>query len=221
MTPVVLAVDTSSDEGSVALRRGDGRMGVATWRGTASHSIQLMARIEGLLREAGMAVEDVELLAGVVGPGSYTGLRIGLAALTGLSLVSSRPTVGVSSLQAMAWSATSPSRRLIALRHGYRRDVFVQTFDAQAKPLAPPALVAIANLATIEHGNDATWIGDGVAACSDVIRQKFPTAVIGAPLGPLTPAIARRSAIPAAGQPARGLVPLYIRPVDIGAPRIA
>jgi tRNA threonylcarbamoyladenosine biosynthesis protein TsaB len=215
----VLAVDTSSDEGSAALLTTDGELFVESWRGTGTHSSRLVERIQGLLGHAELRLEDVGLLAVATGPGSFTGLRVGLAAITGLSLVSRAPAVGISTLQAMAWAAAPRPTRIVAVRNGYRSDLYYQIFDGEATPVAPPALVALEALRSVTGEPDPTFVGDGASAASAALRAAFPLAVLDPDPGPLAPAMARRTAEHAAAVRRGPLSPLYIRPVDIGVPR--
>lgn len=101
----VLALDTTTRDGSVALVR-DGvvvieRAGDAAW----SHAERIPADFRAVLADAGLTTAALDLVAVATGPGAFTGLRIGLAAAQGLALALDRPAAGVSTLTAIAWAA--------------------------------------------------------------------------------------------------------------------
>jgi tRNA threonylcarbamoyladenosine biosynthesis protein TsaB len=107
-TMLVLALDTTTREGSLALCR-DGRL-LECWRGDASltHARRLPGDIlEGLGRQ-GLTLADIDLFAVAAGPGSFTGLRIGIATVQGLAFAHQRLVVGVSALDALAYAALDP-----------------------------------------------------------------------------------------------------------------
>lgn len=98
----VLAVDTTSPAGSVALLDGEELRGlVGVWK-RPGHAETLLPTIDRLLGELSLALDGVDGFAVAVGPGSFTGLRIGIATMEGLAYSTGRPIVGVSSLQATA-----------------------------------------------------------------------------------------------------------------------
>src|SRR5215203_4694512 len=107
---VILALDTSSAGGSAAVIRVGGGETLAVERAgdpTRSHAERLPAELMAVLREAGAAIEDVDRLAVIVGPGSFTGLRVGIATVQGLALARGLPVTPVSTFDALAWHARS------------------------------------------------------------------------------------------------------------------
>jgi len=98
-----LGIETTSAQGSVALLRGDG---VERWAALEPpYSSGLFAAVEAVLKEAGIGLGDIELFAVADGPGSFTGVRIGLTAVKGWIEVLGKPAAGVSTLQAVAGGA--------------------------------------------------------------------------------------------------------------------
>ncbi len=100
---LILAIDTSSPTGSVALRDGSGTIGILTACVDLTHSEGLMPAVDDLLKRTGKNVDDISALACVTGPGSYTGLRVGIATAHGLALTKNLPCVGISSLEVLSW----------------------------------------------------------------------------------------------------------------------
>jgi tRNA threonylcarbamoyl adenosine modification protein YeaZ len=163
--PLILSLETATLGGSVYLGRGS--MQLATREGDAqvSQSSSLLTDINDSLEEAGVSLREVELFACASGPGSFTGLRIGIATLKALAASLKRPCVGIPTLQAVAHAAASSSATVALLPAG-RGEVFAQMFSVSedgtvteldvAAHLSPPRLVekyaALTNL---------RWAGGG------------------------------------------------------------
>ena len=99
---IVLGINTSTLEGSVALMGDQALISEYILNVQATHSERLLPSIDRLLEETGLHFSELSGIAVTVGPGSFTGLRIGLASAKGLAMASSLPLVGVSTLEAMA-----------------------------------------------------------------------------------------------------------------------
>ena len=102
---LILAVDTSTRAGSVAVLREGRLLGVRTSCGTEPHASGLFVDLQSLLEELGISIETFDLFAVASGPGSFTGLRIGLTAAKAWSEAFNRPIVAVSSLDAIAFQS--------------------------------------------------------------------------------------------------------------------
>lgn len=105
---LILALDTSSLSGSVAALRDETLLGVVSTRGLENYSSRLFRHLDFLLQDLSLGLKDFDLFAVSAGPGSFTGLRVGLAAAKGWAEVYSKPVAGISALEAVA--AQSPSR---------------------------------------------------------------------------------------------------------------
>jgi len=100
---LILAMDTSGPSVSVALWR-EGRLLTETTSQTGRpHSTTLMPLTEGLLLDSGLKVADIDAYACTLGPGSYTGLRIGVSTIKAMAYAAGKPAIGISTLAAMAW----------------------------------------------------------------------------------------------------------------------
>src|SRR5262245_22080574 len=108
---LILALDTTTHEGSVAIMRGDEVLSVIHGDATRTHGERLPGEFDRALQHAGVRSADVQLLAVAIGPGAFTGLRIGLAAIQGLAMVHGIPTIGVSALEALAAAGRESSSR--------------------------------------------------------------------------------------------------------------
>jgi tRNA threonylcarbamoyladenosine biosynthesis protein TsaB len=122
----ILALDTSSRFGSLALAGND--LGAEALYGPElRHAETLLPELEKLLASARVELRAIELLAIGLGPGSFTGLRVGLATVKGLALATGLPVVGVSSLAAVAHDAGSA--RVVVVNDGQRGEVFAAAFE--------------------------------------------------------------------------------------------
>lgn len=131
---VILGIDTSGKLGSIALLEcGDddcAPLGVAPLEG-GTFSAQLIPQIASLLQKHGMSKHQIDAFAVVSGPGSFTGLRVGLAAIKGLAEILSKSIVPVSLLEAIAVSAGTDGRTVAALDAG-RGEIYAGTYDIQS-----------------------------------------------------------------------------------------
>lgn len=173
--PLILSFDTATLGGSVCLSRGDRLLGSITGDPQISHSHSLLRDINLVLETAGLALGNVELFAAAAGPGSFTGLRIGLATVKALAMTLNRPCAGIPTLQAIAHAAGTSDATVAALPAG-RGEVFAQLLfvspegvvtelDAPA-PLSPNAMIekygTLANL---------VWAGQGAQLQREPIRN--------------------------------------------------
>jgi len=103
----VLSIDTTSPLASLALCEGQELLAEASWEGGGSHTEQLPRQLSQLLKTSRVSLEVIDLFAVAKGPGSFTGIRIGMAFVKGLCLLSKKPVAGISTLEAMAYMAPS------------------------------------------------------------------------------------------------------------------
>lgn len=138
----VLGIETSCQRGSVALVEGDQVVATAHHEEPNRHGERLLPLIEELLAASGWRRKDLERIAVGVGPGSFTGLRVGLALATGLSLGLRVPAVGVGSLRALAAGHDAADPRLrVVVRDARRSEFFVAAYSAEGVELQAPEAV--------------------------------------------------------------------------------
>ncbi len=130
-TPLILSVDTATLGGSVCLARGSTVLASLVGDPTVSHSQSLLEDINKCLERAAASPKDVDLFAAASGPGSFTGLRIGLATVKALAATLGRPCAGTPTLYAIAHT-TGPSSVTVALLPAGRGEVFVQMLSVSA-----------------------------------------------------------------------------------------
>jgi len=127
-TPLVLSVETATRGGSIFLSQGEAQLAARVGDPQFSQSASLLSDINACLEEAGRSLTEVELFACAAGPGSFTGLRIGIATVKALAASLKRPCVGIPTLQAVAYAAGA-SERTVALLPAGRGEVFAQMFS--------------------------------------------------------------------------------------------
>jgi tRNA threonylcarbamoyl adenosine modification protein YeaZ/ribosomal-protein-alanine acetyltransferase len=225
---VVLAMETVTRAGSLALCQGEiweARSGDAS----RPHAERLPGEVFDLLVRAGLSIADVDLLAVVSGPGSFTGMRIGLAAAQGLALAGHRRVVGIPTLHALAAAWTIPNREaalVVPCLDGQRGQVFiaglacdgVSALEACPEVIAPAVLrpdEAVALVAAQRADRQIVIVGDGAVKYRDWFVHGLPGAtVVDAPMT-LAEAAARLAlARPEMGGAPHALRPIYIRRPD-------
>jgi tRNA threonylcarbamoyladenosine biosynthesis protein TsaB len=132
----VLAIDTSTLHAAVVVRRADGAEFHAPVDPDSRHGRRLIPSIRDMLAEAGLEVSDLGAIAVGTGPGSFTGLRIGLTAAKTLAYVNDTPLVALDSLEVLAWGAPQGALRIAAWVDAQRQDVFTADF-ARPHPGGP------------------------------------------------------------------------------------
>lgn len=125
-SPLILSIETASRAGgSLALKRGAHLLALRAGEAGESQTQSLLPHIESLFAETGLALSDVELFAAAVGPGSFTGLRTGLATVKALAATLARPCVGIPTLHAVACAAGN-SASTVAMIPAGRNEVYAQ-----------------------------------------------------------------------------------------------
>ena len=121
---LILALDTSSPSGSLAVLRDDKVIGVVSTATGEVYSSRMFRELELLLGELSLRMEEFELFAVAVGPGSFTGLRVGLAAVKGWAEVYGRPIAAVSALEAVAVQAHSNAQLIVPVLDARRGQLY-------------------------------------------------------------------------------------------------
>lgn len=137
---IVLAIDTTTARESAAVVSDGTVRGEVRLFSTDTHSRRLMPAVDFLLGQLGLRPTAIDGFAVTVGPGSFTGLRVGLSTVQGLALAAGRPCYGASALDVLAARISGTAPRLVSLMDAYRGEVFAGLYDEAARPLAPPVV---------------------------------------------------------------------------------
>ncbi len=216
----ILALDTSTRGGSMALAQDGSVVAAATGDAARTHGERLPADLLALAGKAGVAVSGIDLFAVSSGPGSFTGLRVGLATIQALALVHGRGVIPVATLEALA-HAPGAGDAVLAWMEGRRRDVFAALYDrGTAACLAGPRVGDPAEILESWRpklaGRRLDVVGDGVTATRALLEQVLgPVTVLVENPPPLAPVIARIAfARRDQGVSPHAVQPLYVRRPD-------
>lgn len=171
--PVILGLETATRAGSVCLARGTEILSILVGDTSTSHSNTLLRDINRVLENAGTSLADINLFAVAVGPGSFTGLRIGLATTKALASTLSRSCLSVPTLAAVA-SSVGRAENVVALLPAGRGEVFAQLFSVNSPgdvralddPAHLPPAIMLERYARLAR---AIWAGDGAHLYRDLI----------------------------------------------------
>ena len=206
---IVLALDTAGVDCAVALYDSDGdrvlaEVGETIGRG---HAERLMEILDRALEKAGITLAQVGRVAVTVGPGSFTGIRVGVAAARGFSLSLGIPAVGVTTLEVLAAAERlrGSGEPILAAIDAKRGEVYLQSFDAAGRAQGEPQGLGIDEARTVAAGFAGVVVGSAAPllageAAAAASPDTFPIAVV-----------ARLGAAKAAGARPK---PLYLREVD-------
>src|SRR5689334_871599 len=172
---LILAIETATLAGSIAIVRGEEVIAGSNGDPAISHSNTLLADLDRLLNEAKVKLPEIDLFAVAAGPGSFTGLRIGIATIKALAATLARPTAAVPTLQAIALGGGS-SETSVALLPAGRGEVFAQSFSV-SNDGAVTALDDAAHIAPKKmfdkYGSleKVLWCGEGAIAQRELIES--------------------------------------------------
>jgi N6-L-threonylcarbamoyladenine synthase len=205
---IVLALDTAGVDCAAAVydSGSDSVMGEVTETIGRGHAEHLMHVVDEALAKADVALSAIERVVVTVGPGSFTGIRIGVAAARGFALSLNIYAVGVTTLEVMAATARAqnPGKSVLAAIDAKREEIYLQAFDADGNPLDEARSVTIDEARTIASAFDGIVTGTAVARLSDAPPAERPDAF------PIA-IVARLGAGKPAGEKPK---PLYLRGPD-------
>jgi tRNA threonylcarbamoyladenosine biosynthesis protein TsaB len=160
----VLAVDTSSARGSVILTENGIALAETRLASSIQHSERLFASVEFILRFAPFSLADVDIFAATRGPGSFTGLRIGLAAMEGFAAAYGKPSAGITTLEALAWKLGIDNEFIAPVIDARRGEVYVALYrrsDGLLVQQLPPVCVELSEWLRAAPSGVIHFLGDG------------------------------------------------------------
>jgi len=217
---LVLAVDTTTPGGSVALLEDETLLGEVGVESAATHSARLLRSVDFLLGAQGRDVREVDAFAVAAGPGSFTGIRIGLGAVKALAFASAKPVAPVSTLLALAVKLSSDGARLVCpLLDAKKGEIYAGLFEARRSGLGEVipqgAYDPDAFFARLPPRRTISFAGSGLAAYRAKLlssagdKARFPrrSPFIAAEVA----RIGRGMILEGQGVGAAGLEPIYFR----------
>lgn len=221
---IVLAFDTAQGALSAAVHDGEGELATIFEERTRGHAEALMPMLETVLAEAALGFADLDALAVTVGPGTFTGLRVGLAAARGLALARDLPLVGVTTLEAVAAPVRLVAGEAVVAAFDARRDeIYLQVFGDGLSPLSPPLLTGLDAAMTQLPAAPLVLVGTGSALLAAKLEMAGRTyRLADARPQPDASVIARLAVSRLAGEGPEAFrvppPPLYIRAPDAKLP---
>lgn len=214
----ILAVDTSSSVATVAVTDGDKLICECVLNNKLTHSQTLMPMIDDVFKRSELSPSDIDVFAVSNGPGSFTGLRIGVTTVKGLAHATQKQVVGVNTLEALAYNLPFCPYIISPVMDARREQVynaFYRVRDGRVEELVAPRAIALSDcLEELKKYNEkVVFLGDGVP----VFREKIAEALgENALFAPQTANAQRASAVAEAAKNKTGmnyseLVPVYLR----------
>lgn len=178
---IVLSMDSSSLVTTVALLKDEHLLGEFTLNFKREHSVILMEKIEMLLKDCNIDISEVDGFVVSKGPGSFTGLRIGMATVKGLSMGSNKPYLSISSLDALAYSLVNFDGIICPIMDALRDSVFTCMYKSSngelSKIIDYSALSLDELVEVLQQKNEPViFTGDGVYKYKEYLLEKLPNA---------------------------------------------
>lgn len=163
---LMLSIESSAKAASVALTRDGELIAQYTQCSGLTHSRTLLPMIEDMLKNTEIAAGDIDAIAVAQGPGSFTGIRIGVSTVKGLAWALDKPCIGVSTLEAMAWHGVSAGGLICPVMDARRSQVYNALFEienGEVKRLCSDRAIALSELCEElkADGREAFLVGDG------------------------------------------------------------
>ena len=166
---MILAIETSAKAASVCLTQDETLIAQSYQNSGLTHSQTILPMCEQMLKHCGAALEQVDVIACAAGPGSFTGLRIGLSTAKGLAWSTGKPCCGVSTLEAMAWQAAHMGGEILCAMDARRGQVYNARFFSDGTSLTrlcEDRAISLADLfQEIDGKTEQIIIGDGAGLC--------------------------------------------------------
>lgn len=211
----ILALDTAARFCAAAVYDAgrDVVLGEASEDIGKGHAEVLMDYVERALSQAGLSIREIDRIAVNVGPGSFTGVRIGVSAARGFALALGCPAIGITAFEALAaeTQALTPVRPVTVLLDAHRGEIYVQSFDAAGKAASAPSVMARdeAEAFAAALASETVLAGSAAGAVNEALGSPFALGVTG-PTGRIG-TYARLAAGRTAGEAPK---PLYMRGPD-------
>ena len=213
---LVLALDTTTSSGSCALARDGVVVSERVNDAPNAHAEHLPGDLMSLLDRANVALPEIDAFAVAIGPGSFTGLRIGIATMQGLAFAEGKPLIGVSGFDALARVGGSVGR-VATWVDAWRGEVFAALYE-DGREIEAPVVSRPEVLLESLRGRSTLFLGDGARAHADLIQRMLGSECR---LGdPVAPPLAGTMAILASEAPEsddhspHAIRPLYVRRTD-------
>ncbi|MDD2900234.1 MAG: tRNA (adenosine(37)-N6)-threonylcarbamoyltransferase complex dimerization subunit type 1 TsaB [Desulfuromonadaceae bacterium] len=222
----ILAIDTSTSLASIAISTDRQIVAESLISTNRTLSARIIPEIERLLASASLTLQDIDIFVSSIGPGSFTGVRGGVATMQGLALACGKPCAGYSSLTALAMNFSFSTPLVCPLLDARKSEVYAALYDCSTpfpSPrindcVLPPAVLL--DQITAQTGNPVIFVGDGAVCYHDLITERLGDRALFAPFSFNSPRsangilLAQHSANRGALLEPRELLPIYLRASD-------
>ena len=174
---LLFSLECSAAAASASLYREGKLLGEEFLNVPQTHSVTLLPMAKSLLEHTGISPTQIDYYAVSRGPGSFTGLRIGIAAVKGLAWAADKPCIGVSTLEAMAWPLAHMTGTIVCAMDARRQQIYNAIFAAgegTLKRICPDRAISLAEAAEeLRHiPGPITVVGDGWKLCTDFLMEQ-------------------------------------------------
>ncbi len=222
--PLILAIETATSFGSVALMAGETCLAESTLNSTTTHSRRITSQLESIMTENGVGFNELDCIGVSQGPGSFTGLRIGFSTAKGLALAANIPLVAVPTLDALAMQIWSrPGSMVCTVLDARKKEVYAALYkcDESGSPVLQGDYLAIKPQDIIPMIDEPTvFVGDGTEVYGELFRNELGEKYIPAPPSVFMPrasavgTLASRKFLAQEMNETATMVPLYVRPSE-------
>ena len=189
--PIILHIETATDVCSVALSRGTEIIGVKEEAGGNNHAKNLLPFVDEVLKQGGCKIADLNSVAVSIGPGSYTGLRIGVSTAKGIAYTAGIPVMAISTLESIAqgakqlWSETTTEAvQIVPMIDARRMEVFTTrfTYDMQPVEEISAKIVDENSFAELLSEQKVLFCGNGMPKCRELLSAFSNACFIDSPV---------------------------------------
>lgn len=175
---IVLSIDSATDAATVAVVSDDQILGEMNFANKKQHSVLIMPMIDGLLKSLDLTINDIDGFVISKGPGSFTGLRIGMATIKGLSLGSSKPYVSISSLDSLAYNLYGTKGIVCPIMDALRENVYCGLYKFEngemIKLMDYDRLSLDELVSKLKEFNEPVYfVGDGTKKYGDLLKNSL------------------------------------------------
>ena len=170
----ILSIETSTSICSVAIHEQGELLALAEIKEPGAHAEKLLLLVDEVFEKAGLSFGDLDAVAVSQGPGSYTGLRIGVSTAKGIAYALEIPLIGINTLQAMAASqSVAPGDYVVAVLDARRKEVYTQTFGDSLQELSSIEAVVLEEgvFGSILEKGRVYFVGDGVEKVKEEVKS--------------------------------------------------
>ena len=172
---LMLCVDSSSQAATAALMCDGELLSEYTQNQKKTHSVKMLPMIEKMIEDVGMELSDVDYFACGIGPGSFTGLRIGVATMRGFAKTLDKKCVAVNSLEALANNVSGYRGKVFSLLSARENECYCAVYE-NGEEVMPPCVLTLEEIVKNAEGTNCVLVGDGALINRDYFENALPEA---------------------------------------------